>query len=134
VLLFSTGYLGGEFHVPVWVILSAHASIALGTLTGGWKVVQTVGMRLTDLKPVHGFCAETAGAISVIGASIGGIPVSTTHTITGSVAGVGIARRFSSVRWKVVGNIVVAWVLTIPGTMVIAALVYWLMKFIFNVS
>jgi PiT family inorganic phosphate transporter len=131
VLLFSTGHLGNEFHIPMWIVLSAHTSIALGTLSGGWKVIKTLGMRLTELKPVHGFCAETAGAIAIIGASFAGIPVSTTHTITGSVAGVGVVKRVSSVRWGIAGNIIIAWFLTIPGTMAMSAGIYWLiLKFI----
>ncbi|HLF34939.1 MAG TPA: inorganic phosphate transporter [Cyclobacteriaceae bacterium] len=131
VLLFTTGHLGSEFHVPMWIVLSAHTAIALGTLSGGWKVIKTLGMRLTELKPVHGFCAETAGAIAIIGASFAGIPVSTTHTITGSVAGVGVVKRVSSVRWGIAGNIIVAWILTIPGTMALSAGIYWLiLKFI----
>lgn len=129
VLLFSTGYLEGDFHVPVWVIFASYGTIALGTLTGGWKVIKTLGMNLTDMKPVHGFSAETAGAITIIGSSLGGIPVSTTHTITGSIMGVGMTRRLSAVRWGVAGNIVLAWVLTIPGTMAISAGVYWLVSF-----
>jgi PiT family inorganic phosphate transporter len=126
ILLFSTGSLGPEFYVPTWVILSCYSAIALGTLAGGWKVIKTLGNNLTTLKPVHGFSAETAGAITIIGSSLAGIPVSTTHTITGSVMGVGMTRRLSAVRWGVAGNIAIAWVLTIPGTMAISAGVYWL--------
>jgi PiT family inorganic phosphate transporter len=124
VLLFTTGYLGSEFYVPIWVILSAHAAIALGTLAGGWKVIKTLGLALTHLKPFQGFCAETAGAITIIGSSLGGIPVSTTHTITGSIIGVGMTKRLSAVRWGIAGNIVIAWVLTIPGSMAVAAGTY----------
>jgi PiT family inorganic phosphate transporter len=120
VLLFSAGYLGPEFHVPFWVILSAHAAIALGTLAGGWRIVKTMGMRITKLRPVGGFCAETAGALTLIGTAIGGIPVSTTHTISGSIMGVGAIQRFSAVRWGVAGRIVSAWILTVPASALIA--------------
>jgi PiT family inorganic phosphate transporter len=125
VLLFTTGYLGAEFHVPFWVILSAHAAIALGTLAGGWRIVKTMGMRITKLRPIGGFCAETAGAVTLIGTAIGGIPVSTTHTITGSIMGVGAIQRFSAVRWGVAGRIVSAWIFTIPASAAVAA-VTWL--------
>lgn len=124
VLLFSTGYLGSTFYVPTWVIFTCYSAIALGTATGGWKVIKTLGVGLTNLKPVGGFCAETAGALTVIGSSLAGIPVSTTHTITGSIMGVGLTRRLSAVRWGIAGNIVVAWVLTIPATMLISILFY----------
>lgn len=134
VLLYSTGYLGDHFYVPTWVIFAAYSAIALGTLTGGWKVIQTLGMRLTDLKPVHGFCAEAAGAITVLGASFGGIPVSTTHTITGAIAGVGIVKRVSSVRWGTASNIILAWVLTIPGTMILSSAIYWIMIHVFHLG
>lgn len=127
VLLFSTGFLK-EFHVPVWVILSCHGVIALGTLVGGWKVVHTMGIRLTRLRPVGGFCAETAGAISLIGASLAGIPVSTTHTIAGAIAGVGATTRVSAVRWGVASRIVWAWVLTLPTTAIVSALAFWLVN------
>lgn len=127
VLLFSTGYLQ-EFRVPVWVILSCHGVIALGTLIGGWKVVHTMGIRLTRLRPVGGFCAESAGAISLIGASLAGIPVSTTHTIAGAIAGVGSTTRVSAVRWGVASRIVWAWVLTLPTTALVAALSWWLVN------
>jgi len=126
ILLFSSGYLGPEFYVPVWVILAAHAAIGLGTMAGGWRIVKTMGMRLTKLRPVGGFCAETAGAVMLIGTAIGGIPVSTTHTITGSIMGVGATQRLSAVRWGVAGRIVWAWVLTIPLSGFIAA-VAWLL-------
>ena len=113
-----------DFHVPVWVILSCHAAIAMGTLLGGWRVVRTMGMRVTKLQPVGGFCAESAAAASIIGNSLAGIPVSTTHTITGGIIGVGSVRRLSAVRWGVAGNIALAWVLTIPGSAAISALYY----------
>ncbi|MGH7392190.1 MAG: inorganic phosphate transporter [Candidatus Rokuibacteriota bacterium] len=121
VLLFSTGYLGPTFHVPFWVIMAAHAALGLGTLAGGWRIVRTMGMRITKLRPVGGFCAETAGALTLIGTAVGGIPVSTTHTITGSIMGVGALQRFSAVRWGVAGRIVGAWILTIPASALIAA-------------
>jgi PiT family inorganic phosphate transporter len=110
--------------IPTWVILSAHAAIALGTMAGGWRIVKTMGSRLTKLKPVHGFCAETGGAMSVFLASGLGIPVSTTHVITGAIVGVGSAQRFSAVRWGLAGRIVWAWVLTIPASAGIAGIVY----------
>jgi PiT family inorganic phosphate transporter len=121
VLLFSTGHLGTEFYVPLWVILSAHAAIGLGTLAGGWRIVKTMGMRITKLRPVGGFCAETAGALTLISTAAAGIPVSTTHTITGSIMGVGALQRLSAVRWGVAGRIVWAWILTIPASALIAA-------------
>jgi inorganic phosphate transporter, PiT family len=129
VLLFSTGYIGPEFHVPFWVIITSYSAISLGTLFGGWKVIKTLGLSLTNLKPVHGFCAETAGAITIIGSSLAGIPVSTTHTITGSIMGVGMTRRLSAVRWGVVGKIGLAWILTIPGTMAISMGTYYIISF-----
>jgi len=120
VLLFSTGYLGSEFYVPTWVILTCHAAIALGTLAGGWRIVKTMGMKMTKLKPVGGFCAETAGAITLFGTALAGIPVSTTHTITGSILGVGSINRLSAVRWGVARRIIWAWIFTIPGSFLIA--------------
>jgi PiT family inorganic phosphate transporter len=117
-----------DFHVPVWVILSCHAAIAMGTLLGGWRVVRTMGMRVTKLQPVSGFCAESAAAASIIGNSLAGIPVSTTHTITGGIIGVGSVRRLSAVRWGVAGNIALAWVLTIPGSAAISALLYFAVR------
>jgi len=120
ILLFSTGHLP-EFTVPFWVIMAAHLALGLGTLAGGWRIVRTMGMRLTKLRPVGGFCAEAAGAVMLIGTAIGGIPVSTTHTITGSIVGVGATQRLSAVRWRVAGRIVWAWILTIPLSGLIAA-------------
>jgi PiT family inorganic phosphate transporter len=117
-------YLPNLKEVPVWIILSAHAAIALGTLTGGWRIVRTMGTRLTKLKPFSGFCAEAGGAATVLLASYGGIPVSTTHTITGSIIGVGATQRFSAVRWGVAGRIVYAWILTIPMAAVVGAITY----------
>jgi PiT family inorganic phosphate transporter len=128
VLLFTGGHLGQEFYVPTWVILVCHAAIALGTTFGGWRIVKTMGMRITKLQPIGGFCAETAGAATIIGAAAAGIPVSTTHTITGAIIGVGASRRLSAVRWGVARNVVWAWVLTIPGTAVIAAGIYLLIN------
>jgi PiT family inorganic phosphate transporter len=122
VLLFSTGYMKGEFHVPIWVILSAHTAIAAGTLAGGWRIVHTMGSKLTKLEPYGGFSAESAAAASIIYASRVGIPVSTTHTIAGAIAGVGSSRRFSAVRWNVAGQIVWAWIFTIPAAALLAAL------------
>ncbi|MEK6718528.1 MAG: inorganic phosphate transporter, partial [candidate division NC10 bacterium] len=124
ILLFSAGYLGPQFYVPFWVILAAHAAIGLGTLAGGWRIVKTMGMRLTKLQPVGGFCAETAGALMLIGTAIGGIPVSTTHTIAGSIMGVGATQRLSAVRWGIALRIVWAWVLTIPLSALLAALTW----------
>jgi PiT family inorganic phosphate transporter len=124
VLLFSTGYLHGEFHVPLWVILAAQTAMGLGTLMGGWRIVHTMGSKITRLTPHQGFCAETGGAFMLFGATAFGIPVSTTHTITGAIMGVGAARRASAVRWGVAGNILVAWIVTIPASAAIAALVY----------
>ena len=124
ILLFSSGYLGPEFHVPFWVVLAAHAAMALGTMAGGWRIVKTMGMKLTKLRPVGGFCAETAGAVMLIGTAVGGIPVSTTHTITGSIMGVGAVQRFSAVRWGLAGRIVWAWILTIPLSGTLAALTW----------
>lgn len=114
------------FYVPMWVILSAHTAIGLGTLAGGWKVIQTMGMKLTHLQPVGGFCAETGGAFVLLGTALFGIPVSTTHTIAGSIMGVGATRRISAVRWGIAGKIVAAWVLTIPASALVAAFCYWL--------
>jgi len=128
VLLFTGGYLGPTFYVPTWVILTCHAAIALGTTFGGWRIVKTMGMRITKLQPIGGFCAETAGALTILGAAVAGIPVSTTHTITGAIVGVGASRRLSAVRWGVARNVVWAWVLTIPGTAVIAAAIYLLVS------
>jgi len=124
VLLYSQGYLGGEFHVPFWVMFSCYAAMGLGTLIGGWRIVRTMGSRITRLTPFQGFCAETGGAITLFAATELGIPVSTTHTITGCIVGVGAARRVSAVRWNVANNIVVAWIITIPASAFIAAVAY----------
>ena len=124
VLLYSQGYLGGEFHVPYWVMISCYAAMGLGTLVGGWRIVRTMGSRITRLTPFRGFCAETGGAITLFAATELGIPVSTTHTITGCIIGVGAARSVSAVRWSVANNIIVAWIITIPAAAFIAALAY----------
>jgi inorganic phosphate transporter, PiT family len=125
-LLYSQHQLGDHFYVPTWVVLSCQFAMAAGTLAGGWRIVKTMGSKITRLTPMQGFCAETGGAITLFGATWLGIPVSTTHTITGSIIGVGAARRVSAVRWGVASNIVVAWVLTIPAAGITAAAVYWI--------
>jgi len=125
-LLVSQGLLGSQDGVPFWVVISCQAAMGLGTLMGGWRIVHTMGSKITRLTPHQGFCAETGGAIMLFGATTFGIPVSTTHTITGAIMGVGAARRASAVRWGVASNIVVAWFLTIPATALVAALFYWL--------
>ena len=126
VLLYSQGMLGGEFHVPFWVVITCQAAMGLGTLFGGWKIVHTMGSKITRLTPQQGFCAETGGAITLFGATALGIPVSTTHTITGAIVGVGSTRRMSAVRWNVASSIVVAWVVTLPMAAIIGAAFYWL--------
>ena len=124
VLLYANGILGSEFYVPLWVVLACHAAMGLGTLTGGWRIVRTMGLRITKLKPVGGFCAETGGAFTLFLATHLGVPVSTTHTITGAIVGVGSVTSASAVRWGVAGRIVWAWVLTIPCSAIIAALTW----------
>jgi PiT family inorganic phosphate transporter len=126
VLLFSQGYLGGEFRVPFWVVISAQAAMGLGTLMGGWRIVHTMGSKITRLTPHQGFAAETGGAIMLFSATSLGIPVSTTHTITGCIMGVGAARRASAVRWGVAGNIVIAWLVTLPAAGLMGSMFYWL--------
>src|SRR5947209_184333 len=128
VLLYSQGALGGEFHVPLWVILSCQAAMALGTLFGGWRIVHTMGSRITRLHPVQGFCAEAGGAATLFLATYFGIPVSTTHTITGAIVGVGAARKVAAVRWNVASNVVVAWILTVPAAALFGAAFYELAK------
>jgi inorganic phosphate transporter, PiT family len=123
-LLFTQGYLGGQFHLPLWVVLSCHAAMAVGTLIGGWRIVHTMGSRITHIKPMQGFCAELGGATTIFAAIASGTPISTTHTIAGSIAGVGLARKGSSVRWDVSLDIIFAWVLTLPAAAFIAAIVY----------
>ncbi|WP_041374418.1 inorganic phosphate transporter [Phenylobacterium zucineum] len=125
VLLYSHGHLGAEFHVPFWVVITCQAALGLGTLFGGWRIVHTMGSRITRLTPQQGFCAETGGAIALFFFTNLGIPVSTTHTITGSIVGVGAARRMSAVRWGVAKSIVWAWVVTIPMAGLTGALFYW---------
>jgi PiT family inorganic phosphate transporter len=125
VLLYSQGILTGAFHVPLWVVLSCQGALALGTLLGGWRIVRTMGSRITHLTPMQGFCAETGGAVALFGATWLGVPVSTTHTITGSIIGVGSARRISAVRWGVARGIVVAWGITLPASGAVAAICYW---------
>ena len=129
-VLFSGGYLGDTFYIPIWVMISCYLFIALGTMAGGWRIVKTMGSKITKLRPVDGFCAEIAAAISIIGATVGGIPVSTTHTITGAVIGVGAAKRLTAVRWGVAGGIVWAWVLTIPIAALISAGSYQILTFL----
>ena len=126
VLLYSTGYLHGEFHVPHWVALACYVAIGLGTLSGGWKIIETMGTRITKLSQHQGFSASLGGSTMLFTASWLGIPVSTTHTITGCIIGAGAARRASAVRWQVAGNVMVAWVITIPASATVAALFYWL--------
>ncbi|MBZ9605821.1 inorganic phosphate transporter [Phyllobacterium chamaecytisi] len=124
VLLFSQGYLGTEFRVPFWVVIACQSAMALGTIFGGWRIVHTMGSKITRLNPMQGFCAETGGAITLFAATWLGIPVSTTHTITGAIIGVGAARRVSAVRWGLASNIVIAWLVTMPAAAFIAALFY----------
>lgn len=124
IVLFTNGILGSTFYVPFWVIILSHTVIALGTLFGGWKVIKTLGMRVTKLTPFGGFSAETAAGLTIIGATMGGIPVSTTHTITGSIIGVGSIKGLSAVRWGVAKNILWAWILTIPLSALFAMLTY----------
>jgi PiT family inorganic phosphate transporter len=125
-LLFAHGVEGGTFHVPFWVVMACQAAMALGTLFGGWRIVRTMGSRITHLTPMQGVCAETAGAITLFGATWLGVPVSTTHTITGAIVGVGAARRVSAVRWNVAKDIVVAWIVTMPAAGLIGAVFYLL--------
>jgi PiT family inorganic phosphate transporter len=126
-LLVTAGYLK-TFTIPIWVILAAHSAIALGTLSGGWRIIHTMGSKITKLQPVGGFAAETAGAITLFIASSYGIPVSTTHTITGAIVGVGATKRLSAVRWGIAGRIVWAWILTIPAAAAIGAITFHLVK------
>ena len=122
-LLFTSGHMK-EFHIPLWIVLSAHSAIALGTMTGGWRIVKTMGQKIVKLRPIDGFCAETASAISIFVATHAGIPVSTTHVITGAVTGVGAAKSRNAVKWQVTLKIVWAWIFTIPAAALCAALVY----------
>ena len=125
-LLFSAGMLGDHFHIPLWVVLSCHGAIALGTMCGGWRIVKTMGQKVAKLRPVDGFCAEFGASVTLFLSSALGVPVSTTHTITGAIMGVGTLRRFTAVRWGVAGEIVWAWIPTIPCSAGISALTYWL--------
>jgi PiT family inorganic phosphate transporter len=127
--LFAGGLIS-EFRVDIWVVLSAHAAIALGTLSGGWRIIHTMGQKITRLQPVGGFAAETAGAVSLFTATALGVPVSTTHTITGAIVGVGATRRLSAVRWGVAGKIVWAWLLTIPASALVAAATFYVLTFL----
>jgi PiT family inorganic phosphate transporter len=124
VLLYAQGYLGATFYVPLWVVLVCQAAMALGTMLGGWRIVRTMGSRITHLRPVQGFCAETGGAATLFLATGFGVPVSTTHTISGAIIGVGAARRRAAVRWRIAENIVIAWIVTIPAAALVAALSY----------
>ena len=130
-LLIAAGYLGTQEPVPIWVIAACYITIALGTAFGGWRIVKTMGQRITKLKPVGGFCAETGGAAMLFFATILGIPVSTTHTITGAIVGVGAAQNVSAVRWGIAGNILWAWILTIPCSAFIAGLAWWIARLVF---
>ena len=132
VLLYANGLLGPDFYVPLWVVLACHAAMGLGTLSGGWRIVRTMGLRITKLKPVGGFCAETGGAITLFLATSLGVPVSTTHTITGAIVGVGSVTSASAVRWGVAGRIVWAWVLTIPSSALIAAATWMIVDKVFG--
>jgi PiT family inorganic phosphate transporter len=130
ILLFSQGHLGSTFYVPFWVVISCQSAMALGTLLGGWRIVHTMGSKITRLNPMQGFCAETGGALTLFAATWLGIPVSTTHTITGAIVGVGAARRVSAVRWGLAGNIVIAWIVTLPAAAAISAAFYWLCAYL----
>jgi inorganic phosphate transporter, PiT family len=125
VLLYSQGYMGADFNIPFWVVIACQAAMGLGTLMGGWRIVRTMGLRITKLTPMQGFCAETGGAATLFIATYLGVPVSTTHTITGAIVGVGASRRVSAVRWNVASSIVYAWVITIPASAAVAAATYW---------
>ena len=125
-LLIASGYALDDGHLPIWVIVCCYGAIGVGTLFGGWRIVKTMGQKITKLKPVGGFCAETGGAMTLFVATALGIPVSTTHTITGAIVGVGSSQKMSAVRWGVAGNIVWAWILTIPASAFIAAVAWWL--------
>jgi PiT family inorganic phosphate transporter len=127
--LFSQGLLGDTFYIPLWVVITCYTMISLGTMFGGWRIVKTMGTKITKLEPIGGFSAETAAACSIIGATVAGIPVSTTHTITGAIVGVGSTKRLSAVRWGVAGNIVWAWLLTIPIAALISAAIYFTVHF-----
>jgi PiT family inorganic phosphate transporter len=131
-IIFAVLLAGGEVHqgqgIPIWVVLAAHTAIGLGTLTGGWRIVKTMGSKITRLQPVGGFAAEAAAAVTLFFTSANGIPVSTTHTINGAIVGVGTTRRMSAVRWAVAGQVVWAWILTIPGAFAIAWVTYLIVR------
>lgn len=131
-ILFSRGYLGTKFYIPFWIVLLCYVFIALGTMAGGWRIVKTMGTKITKLRPMGGFCAETAAAVALFGASYAGIPVSTTHTITGAIMGVGATKRLTAVRWGIVGAIVWAWVLTIPVSALLAASLFLILESFFQ--
>lgn len=131
-LLFSAGYLGTEFHIPLWIVLTCHATIVLGTMSGGWRIVKTMGNKLSKLRPVDGFCAEGAASLVLFGASAIGVPISTTHTITGAIVGVGTLKGIRAVKWGVAGNIVWALIITIPASALISAAFYWLGVMVFK--
>src|ERR1019366_4999486 len=124
ILLISSGHLDMHASVPIWIILSCHAAIGLGTLFGGWRIVKTMGQKIAKLRPVGGFCAETGGAIMLLGTAWAGIPVSTTHTITGAIMGVGASQRMAAVRWGIAEKIILAWIFTIPAAAAVAAVSY----------
>ncbi|MBP7056369.1 MAG: inorganic phosphate transporter [Candidatus Omnitrophica bacterium] len=127
-LLFSAGFLGTTFHIPTWIVITCHMAIALGTMFGGWRIVKTMGQKVAKLKPVDGFCAESGAAITLFMSSALGVPVSTTHTITGAIMGVGSIRRLTAVKWGVAGNIIWAWILTIPCSAFISAVAYAIVR------
>ena len=129
-LMFAEGMLGDEFYVPFWVVISCYSVLALGTLVGGWRIVKTMGSKITRLRPVQGFCAETAGAATLYLATSLGVPVSTTHTITGAIIGVGAARRVSAVRWGIAASILIAWIVTLPAAALIGAAFYALVAWL----
>ena len=129
IVLYSKGHISSNFDIPVWIIIMCYTTIALGTMFGGWRIVKTMGTKITKLQPIGGFSAEAAAACAIIGASVAGIPVSTTHTITGAIVGVGSTRRLSAVRWGVAGNIIWAWILTIPASAIISAATFLLVSF-----
>jgi inorganic phosphate transporter, PiT family len=130
VLLYSQGLLGATFHIPLWVVLMCQAAMGLGTLVGGWRIVHTMGSRITRLHPVQGFCAEAGGSMTLFLATYFGVPVSTTHTITGAIVGVGAARKVAGVRWNVASNVVVAWIVTLPAAAAFGAAFYGLYTFL----
>src|SRR4029079_8238592 len=131
VLLYSTGHLNGQFHVPNWVALCCYIAMGLGTLSGGWRIIETMGTRITKLNQHQGFSASLGGSVMLFSASYLGIPVSTTHTIAGCVIGAGVARRASAVRWGLTGDVAIAWIITIPASALVAALFYWLISGLF---